>query len=54
MKHLGIALIIIAAIVLVASWFGGFSTTNAVTFGAYAVMIAGVVLHIMLNKKVSD
>lgn len=51
MKNLGIILVVIAAIVLVLSHFMGWNNVNGVQFGAFAAMILGVVLYIILNKK---
>ena len=54
MKHLGVILIILAAIVLVACEFTGNVNNNVLLFGTVGVMIVGLVLHIWLNKKYVD
>ena len=51
MKHLGIIIIIIAAVVLILSHFLGWNNINAVQFGSFGAMIVGLVLYIWLNKK---
>ena len=51
LKNLGIIIIILAAIVLVLSHFMGWNNINAVQFGSFGAMIAGLVLYIWLNKK---
>jgi hypothetical protein len=51
LKNLGLILIIVAAIVLVLSYFFGWNNINGVQFGAFGAMILGVVLYIVLNKK---
>lgn len=54
MKHLGVLLIILAAIVLVACEFTGNVNNNVILFGSVGVMIIGLILHIWLNKKYVD
>ncbi len=51
LKYLGIIIIIIASVVLILSHFLGWNNVNAVQFGSFAAMIAGLVLYIWLNKK---
>ncbi len=51
LKYLGIIIIIIAAIVLMLSYFLGWNNVNAVQFGSMGAMIVGLVLYIWLNKK---
>ncbi len=54
MKHLGVILIILAAIVLVACEFTGNVNNNVILFSSVGVMIVGLILHIWLNKKYVD
>ena len=56
LKNLGLLLIIIAAIVLVAIFFSGSSAINdnAVLGGSVALMVVGLILHIVLNKKFAE
>ena len=50
-KHLGIIIIILAAVVLILSHILGWNNINAVQFGSFGAMIVGLVLYIWLNKK---
>lgn len=52
LKNLGIILIIIASVVLVLSHVLGWNNYNAVQFGSLGAIILGVVLYIVLNKKI--
>ncbi len=51
LKHLGIIIIILAAVVLILSHVFGWNNVNAVQFGSFGAMIVGLVLYIWLNKK---
>ena len=50
-KFLGAILVIIAAIVLICSFFFGWNNYNGVQISAMVILIAGIVLHIAFNKK---
>ncbi len=56
LKNLGLLLIIIAAVVLIAIFFTGSSAINdnAVLGGSVALMVVGLILHIVLNKKFAE
>ena len=56
MKNLGLLLIIIAAVALIAIFFTGSSAVNdnAVLGGSVALMVVGLILHIVLNKKFAE
>ena len=56
LKNLGLLLIIIAAIVLIAIFFTGSTAINdnTVLGGSVALMIGGLLLHIVLNKKFAE
>ena len=51
LKMLSLAIIVIAAIVLVLSYFMGWTNNNSVQFGALAAMIVGLVAYIIFGKK---
>ena len=51
LKNLGLIIIVLAAIVLILSYFMGWNNINGVQFGAFGAMIVGVVLYVILNKK---
>ncbi len=50
-KNLGLIIVVLAAIVLVLSYFMGWNNINGVQFGAFGAMIVGIVLYVILNKK---
>ncbi len=50
-QYLGAILVIIAAIVLICSFFFGWNSYNAVQIGAMVLMIAGIVIYIINNRK---
>lgn len=52
LKNLGIIIIVLSAIILILSHVLGWNNINGVQFGAFGAMILGVVLYIVLNKKV--
>ena len=56
MKNLGLLLVIIAAIILIAIFFTGSAAINdnAVLGGSIAMMVVGLILHIVLNKKFAE
>ncbi len=51
LKNSGLIIVVIAAIVLVLSYFMGWNNINGIQFGAFGAMIVGVVLYVILNKK---
>ena len=56
LKNLGLLLIIIAAVALIAIFFTGSTAVNnnAVLGGSIATMVVGLILHIVLNKKIEE
>ena len=54
LKNLGLLLIIIAAVVLISIFLTGSAAINdnAVLGGSVALMVVGLILHIVLNKKI--
>ena len=56
MKNLGLLLVIIAAVVLIAIFFSGSAAINdnGVLGRSVALMIVGLILHIVLNKKFAE
>lgn len=50
-KYLGAILVIVAAIILILSFFLGGKNYNGVQIGAMVIMIAGILLHIYMGKK---
>lgn len=56
LKNLGLLLVIIAAVILIGIFFSGSTAVNdnAVLGGSVAMMVIGLILHIVLNKKFAD
>ncbi|MBQ2507460.1 MAG: hypothetical protein II530_03125 [Bacteroidaceae bacterium] len=55
LKNLGIILIVLGAIGLIVSFYvGGLSSINGFTAGMLLLMVVGLVLHIIMNKKYVD
>ena len=56
LKNLGLVLIIIAAVVLISIFLTGSAAINdnAVLGGSVALMVVGLILHIVLNKKIEE
>ena len=56
LKNLGLLLIIIAAVVLISIFLTGSAAINdnAVLGGSVALMVIGLILHIVLNKKIEE
>ena len=50
-KYLGAIIVILAAALLIVSYFKGWNSYNGVQIGALAMMIIGLLLHIFLGKK---
>ena len=51
LQHLGIIVIVLAAVLLILSHLLGWNNINAIQFGSFGAMIVGLVLYIWLNKK---
>jgi hypothetical protein len=56
LKNLALLLIIIAAVVLISIFLTGSAAINdnAVLGGSVALMVVGLILHIVLNKKIEE
>ena len=56
LKNLGLLLVVIAAVVLIGIFFSGSAAINdnAVLGGSIALMVVGLILHIVLNKKFAE
>mgnify|MGYP003520333611 CR=1 FL=1 len=56
LKNLGLLLVVIAAVALIGIFFSGSAAINdnAVLGGSVALMIVGLILHIVLNKKFAE
>ena len=50
-QYAGLALIIIAAVVRIASYFCGWNNINAVNVGSFAAMVVGLIVYIVGGKR---
>lgn len=50
-QYAGLALIIIAAIILITSYFVGWNNINAVNMGSFAAMVVGLIVYIAGGKR---
>lgn len=50
-KYVGLALLVIGAIILLASQINGWNNNNSVNFGAAATMIVGLITYVIAGKK---
>ena len=54
LKSLGMILILAGAIALIACAFTGNVNNNAVLGGCMTTIIAGLIAHIVINKRITD
>ncbi|MDD4609229.1 MAG: hypothetical protein WCQ82_04760 [Bacteroidaceae bacterium] len=54
LKNLGLIAVLIGASILIACHFTANTSNNTILGGSLALMIIGLVAHIMLNKKFTD
>lgn len=50
-KYLGIPVIVLGAVLLVLSYFLDWTDYNALQFGSLALIIIGLIVHIVIQKK---
>ena len=50
-NELGKLLMIIGSIILILSFFCGWNNSNLVLFGSIALIVIGIVVYIIMNKK---
>ncbi len=50
-KYIGIALIVLGALVLLVSYFAEWVDYNPVQFSGLGLIIAGLITHIVITKK---
>ncbi len=50
-KYLGILLVVLGAIILLVSYFMEWVDYNPVQFGAFGLMVVGLIAHIFLQKR---
>ena len=51
LKALSLAIIVIAAVILILSYFLGWTNNNSVQFGSLALMIVGLIAYIIFGKR---
>ena len=51
LKYVGIVVMLIAALVLVLSYFQGWSNDNTITMSSLGCMILGLILYVIGGKK---
>lgn len=54
LKNLGLILILVGAIILIACSFTGNVNDNSILGGSMALIIVGLISHIVINKKLAD
>lgn len=56
LKNLGVLLVIIGAVILIAVFVSGSAAinNNAVLAGSVIMIVLGLILHIVLNKKLAE
>ena len=50
-KYVALAIILLGALTLILSHFCGWNNINAVNFGAFGLMIVGLIVYIVGGKK---
>lgn len=51
LKHLGLVVMLITAVVLVLSYFNGWSNNNTITMSSLGTMVLGLILYVIGGKK---
>ena len=51
LKHLGLVVMLITAVVLVLSYFNGWSNNNTITMSSLGAMVLGLILYVIGGKK---
>lgn len=54
LKNLGVLLIVLGTVVLVLSFFMKWVDLNWLNGSALLVIVAGIIVHIVMNKKIQD
>ena len=54
LKNLGLLLVIIGAVILIASYATGNVNNNAVLGVSLLLVVAGLISYIILNKRITD
>ncbi|WP_303911678.1 hypothetical protein [Bacteroides mediterraneensis] len=54
LQNLGVILVIIGAVILIASYAVGNVNNNAVLGGSLALVVIGLIVYIVMNKRITD
>ena len=54
LKNLGVLLVIIGAVILIACFTSGNVNDNSVLALSLALVVIGLIAHIILNKRITD
>ncbi|MEG2514115.1 MAG: hypothetical protein RSA92_02160 [Bacteroidaceae bacterium] len=54
LKYLGIILIVIGSIILAVSFSMGATNNNVILGGSLALIVAGLISYIIINKKITE
>ena len=54
LKNLGILLILIGAVILIACFFTANVNNNAITGSSLLLIIIGLIVHIIMNKRITE
>lgn len=54
LKNLGLILILLGAVILIVCSFTGNVNDNGILGGSLAIIIIGLIAHIILNKRITD
>ncbi len=54
LKNLGVLLVIIGAVILIACFTTGNVNNNTILGSSLALVIIGLIAHIILNKRITD
>ncbi len=54
LKNLGLILILVAAVILIACSFTGNVNDNMILGSSAALLVIGLIVYIVINKKIAD
>ena len=54
LKHLGVILVVLGAIILIACYFTGDVNNNVILGSAMTLIVVGLLSFIILNKRITD
>lgn len=54
LKNLGLILILVAAVILIACSFTGNVNDNMILGSSAALLVIGLIIYIVINKKIAD